>query len=99
MAELITLASAHVVDPRQTPTFTVDSLLLNWKDKRIVIHLGGNGVQRMIEYADLPENPVATNLMVALNKANLSTKSLHKRVLERLVTDGHIAGTIGGTPD
>ena len=40
----------------------------------------------------------ATDLMVALNTANLSIKSLHKRVLERLVSDGKLLGTISGTP-
>ena len=35
-----------------------------------------------------------------LNKADLSSKSLNKRIMERLLADGHIgAGTITGTPE
>lgn len=43
---------------------------------------------------------VATTLMRQLNKANLSTISLHRRILERLVADGKLpAGTVAGVPD
>lgn len=42
---------------------------------------------------------VATALLNQLNVANLSTTSLHKRVIQRLVSDGKIAGTISGSPD
>lgn len=41
----------------------------------------------------------ADNDIVALNKVNLSTKSLHKRIMEKLIDDGIIAGTIAGSPD
>ena len=36
-----------------------------------------------------------------INTANFTTKSLHKRILERLVTDGIVpgGGTVTGTPD
>lgn len=110
MAEKIALTTPHVVDPRQATNFEVHSVQFNYKDKIITIHVGENGIQKMITYTDLPAtfdaqgnpvaaNPIATTLMLALNKANLSTKSLHRRILERLVADGHIAGTISGTPD
>jgi len=43
---------------------------------------------------------LATDLLIALNKANLSIKSLHRRILERLAADGLLAtGTITGSPD
>jgi len=41
----------------------------------------------------------AHNLMVALNKANLTIKSLQKRILEQLTTDGLLLGTVNGTPE
>lgn len=45
-------------------------------------------------------NSTATTFMVALNKANLSVKSLHRRIIERLQADGVLpAGTISGSPD
>lgn len=37
--------------------------------------------------------------IVALNKVNLTTNSLHRRILTKLITDGIISGTISGTPD
>jgi hypothetical protein len=41
----------------------------------------------------------AVNMIKFLNTANLTTKSLHKRVLEKLSTDGVLPGTVTGTPD
>jgi hypothetical protein len=42
----------------------------------------------------------ADAMISALNTVNLSTKSLQKRILERMVADGFIpAGTVTGTPD
>lgn len=34
-----------------------------------------------------------------INTANFSTKSLHKRLLEKLSIDGVLPGTVTGTPD
>ena len=34
-----------------------------------------------------------------INTANFTIKSLHKRILERLSTDGVLPGTVTGTPD
>ena len=42
----------------------------------------------------------AEDFIKFLNTANLSVKSLHKRILERLTTDGVIPpGTVTGAPD
>lgn len=37
--------------------------------------------------------------IVALNKVNLSSNSLNKRILDRLILDGVISGTSTGSPD
>ncbi len=72
------------------------------------LNLNWDGAAIEIGYTDNIGSPLtywyrgaeATALMIALNKANLSTKSLHRRVLEQLATDGVFgAGTISGTPD
>ena len=34
-----------------------------------------------------------------INTANFTTKSLHKRILERLSNEGVLPGTVEGTPD
>lgn len=41
----------------------------------------------------------AIDLIKFLNTANLSVKSLHKRILEKLSNDGLLPGTVQGTPD
>jgi len=42
---------------------------------------------------------VAQDYIKFINTANFSTKSMHKRILERLSTDGVLPGTVTGTPD
>ena len=85
-------------DPDQaksgTSTYTISEFNMNWTQKRVVIVLlGSNGEQKTVVYDD------AGDMIRALNKANLSVKSLHRRVMERLLADGHLTGTISGTPD
>ena len=43
--------------------------------------------------------PEAMSLIKFLNTANLSTKSMHKRILEKLAADGLLPGTVVGAPD
>ena len=47
----------------------------------------------------LYEGTVAAQLIQVLNTANLTTQSLERRVLARLIADGVLAGTISGRPD
>ncbi len=79
-----------------TSFWKVDALHL-FRDKAVIsIALDGeNGERLTLGYT----GSEATNLMIALNKADLSVKSLHKRILERLVTDGKLEGTVSGVPD
>jgi hypothetical protein len=52
------------------------------------------------EFSDETVGDAAEPLVKALNKANLSIKSLERRALEKLQADGRIAaGSIAGTPD
>lgn len=77
-------------------SWMVDELHLQFSAAHIGIVLAGPQAERReVHY----NGPTATSLMVTLNKANLSTKSLHKRILEYLVTDGKLAGTITGAVD
>jgi hypothetical protein len=41
----------------------------------------------------------AVQMIQTLNTANLSTKSMQKRILEKLSNDGLLPGTVQGTPD
>ena len=75
--------------------YEVGFLHLNWSGRVIEIQLispGGSTLRFVYVEAE------AETLMVALNKANLSTKSLHRRIMEKLIADGKIAGTISGIP-
>ncbi len=61
---------------------------------RIILkdNLGGTF---MHQYVGKP----ATDFIKYINTANFTTKSLHKRILERLSADGVIPGTVTGTPE
>lgn len=62
----------------------------------IFVHLLGD--QHQVKTHSWKGNAAHTDI-VALNKANLSTKSLQKRIMEKLIADGVVEGTIAGTPD
>jgi hypothetical protein len=93
MAEKIDLAAPDQATPG-TMEYRIAGLFLNVEDEYVEVNLrGANGELRVERYDD------ALPMIVALNKANLSTKSLQRRIMERLITDGRLAGTISGTPD
>jgi hypothetical protein len=97
MAERIDLTLPFQPDPRSAASFHIARLDLNWEEARISIYLIDNstGIRRTFGY----EGQTALNLIIALNKVDLSVKSLHRRVIERLINDGKLDGTIGGAPD
>jgi len=91
------LESLTLTLPQAVTTYQVQKIVFDWAGANIkvfvkdtqgdVVRVNYNGTQ-------------ATNLMVALNKANLSTQSLHSRVLNQLATDGKLpSGTVTGIPD
>lgn len=47
---------------------------------------------------DATTTPTGASLLVALNKADLTTISLEKRILQQLIKSKHLAGVIEGTP-
>lgn len=96
MAETIILTTPEVTPQITTTDYRVVYLLLEWEQAFIVIHLRGtNGERKVARY----EGSEATTLMQTLNKANLSIKSLHCRILEKLIADGKLSGSISGSPD
>ncbi len=95
MAEKLDLASPEQ-DAPGTVTWKPILLHLNWEKATIKAGFrGDNGEYTSVGW----DGATATTLMVALNKANLSTKSLHKRIMEKAVADGKLSGTISGAPD
>lgn len=76
--------------------YKVVRLLLDWESALIRIELKGvNGEIKTHDYA----GATATTLMNQLNTMNLSTQSLQKRILNRLISDGVLTGTVTGSPD
>ena len=85
----------------QTPISVTDYIFIgvefSWKDKYILVRLEDTtGKELKITYTGAE----ATALMNSLNKANLSTTSLIKRIFQQLTTDNKLpVGNVTGTPD
>jgi hypothetical protein len=95
MAETLVLTTAEIVS-RTTTDYRVVGLLLAREQALILVHVRGtNGERKEFRY----DGTVAINLMIALNKADLSVKSLERRILERLSADGKLVGAVTGSPD
>lgn len=92
MSEELTLTT-----PASVTTYRVQRLVLDWPGQRIKIVLSDQASRETLHGYRGAE---AVLLMTALNKADLSVKSLHKRILERLDLDGKLPdGTVTGSPD
>lgn len=94
MAETLVLAAPEVHTVTQ---YSVQTLLLAVDTPLLrAVLVDENGVRSSYEYT----GPLALSLIIQLNKADLSTISLNKRILQRLVVDGKLpTGTVTGTPD
>lgn len=83
--------------PLTSSAVVVERLILDWTGAAIYVVLRAPDGRRL-EYSYLGAS--ATALMTALNKANLSVKSLHRRIVEQLQADHpELAGIISGVPD
>lgn len=90
--ETLTISSP----PPQQTTWRVNEVYFNWDAQSIQVGLKGtNGEAKHHAYT----GATAQSLLVSLNKANLSTTSLHRRIINQLVSDGIIAGSVSGSPD
>lgn len=89
----------ELTDPVVKPALTsyqVARLSMDWASLVIdILVVSDTGESQAFTYSGTD----AAAMMKALNTANLSQKSLHRRVMERLVADGHISGTISGVPE
>jgi hypothetical protein len=78
-------------------TYRVVKLDLSLAARQIIIVLVDNR-DKFTKY--VYEGDTAQLLMNQLNVADLSTQSLHKRILNRLAADGKLpAGSVTGVPD
>lgn len=97
------MAEYHILTTPATTsvtTYKVSSLLLDAEGERVEVIVKDNlgHVVRTLYHSTT--TPTGRTLLITLNKANLSTNSLQKRVLKQLASDGVIdAGTVTGSPD
>jgi hypothetical protein len=107
MEELV-LTDPVVVPETVTSTFRVIAVLMDTEAAQQIPGPGAEvGPQVRIRlkdnfgksYEHLYSGQVALDYIKFINTANFTTKSLHKRILERLSTDGVLPGTVTGTPD
>lgn len=94
MAETLTVITPPV--SAVANDYRVMCVTLDWERAEIAIVLKDATGQRIGHHY---RGAVAVALMRGLNKADLSVKSLHRRILERLIADGVVSGTVGGVPD
>ena len=93
---LTTAIPAEFVPGKLITTYKIIEIRFNWPNAEIDVHLVDEwGTAIHGQYT----GPEATTIMQGLNTANMASKSLHKRTIERLQADGKLpAGTISGTP-
>ena len=92
MPEQIDLTQPDGAEPG-TPMYRVSALVINVDTGSLVIDVvGANGKHRSFVYTNVGPT------IAALNTANLSVKSLQRRILEKLIADGKLSGAISGTP-
>lgn len=102
--ESLTLTDPVVHPEQVTQTYQVRALTLN--HDAVVLGADGPGLVGI----DLRNNlggtlyhqyagAVALDFIRFINTGNFTTKSLHKRILEKLTNDGVLAGTVTGAPD
>lgn len=106
MAEELDLTNPQTIPAITTNFYKIAFINLGWEQQTINIGLRGqnNELLTFTYGGNNPENTIAdrtkaTQLMIALNKMNFSNISLQKRVMQQLVNDGFISGTVSGTPD
>lgn len=105
MAEEYTLTTPETKPAVVNNAYKVEMLHFDWIAATIGIRLKGQNEELIHTgyggpMATPEERNEAIKMMKSLNTANLTTKSLQKRVLEKLSADGKIPpGTTTGTPD
>lgn len=105
MAESITLttpiAGKAAITVMRPSVMTFDNIT-----KRVIVQLHPwNGTDYVLDgrfeefVYDATTTPTGAALLRAANTANNSTTSLEKRIMNQLLTSGHLGGTVSGSPD
>jgi hypothetical protein len=102
--EELTLTDPVVIPQKTTAKYHVVSLTLSTDQAAAVAGPPGLILITLRNEHDEASNysytgDAAIAMIKQLNTANLTTKSMHKRILEKLSADGLLPGTVTGTPD
>lgn len=97
--EVITSTSAYIQDPTSTNTLHFISVLfyrgLNPSDSQVIVDLIAGGVRKTVVYS----GPGTRAQIDSLNTRDFSTTSMAKTIMNKIITDGRISGTVVGSPD
>jgi hypothetical protein len=106
LAEELTLTTPVV---KTATKFRIISILMRTEVPPVIPGAGTppKTGQMTIELVDDNDKPYthqyygdeALNYIKYINTANFTTKSMHRRLLEKLSTDGVLPGTVSGTPE
>lgn len=94
MAEILTLTTpiSQATITSYSLVYLMFDLLGGVIEMTVQSNIGQTKTRRVV-------GQTAIDLMHTLNIANLSTKSLQRRVLEYMAAQGDFSGTISGTPN
>lgn len=96
MPVILTLTNPEVKPQIITTDYRLVFMLKDVEQKRFLIRVRGtNGESK--EFVE--EDDAAISIIRALNKRNNSLKSEEQFILEKLITDGKLQGTVSGVPD
>lgn len=104
MAEELVLTTPEVEPAKSTTKYQVVMSIFDWEGQHVQFVVKGENNRIHAQYggpmATQAEKDEATKFMRTMNTANFTTKSMQKRILEKLVADGKIPpGTVQGSPD
>ena len=81
-----------------TTDYHLERIVIDVDNGSILVQLKGNNGETLSKAYNSTTSPTGASLISTLNASNNSTTSLVKRVYNRLIADGVIAGTVSGTP-
>lgn len=104
MAEELALTDPVVIPEKVTDKYRVVSLTFHREQLVLPATVPGLVFIGLRDNNDEPSQysytgQVAIDYIKFLNTANFSTKSMQRRILEKLSADGLLPGTVVGTPD
>ena len=80
-----------------TTVYQIARITFDWEHGLVTVTLSGtNGQIKQVLYG---QNTGGRALMRSFNRPGTQAKSIQRRIMEKLIADGHLAGTISGAPD